>query len=190
MSDLSEGRVGRISNGVGEVSYGDDENLFVEFYKNPLNDRDYVRIKYPGDNLTEYDQPATDSHKTRFAGRWQAYQDGRSQVGDGTLLEDWPPMINARAMVDAYKSAGVFTVEQLAAVNDTNLSKLGMGARSLQDKAKAFVAQQGAADENAALKERLAQLESAMADMQKKKGKKKTPDPDGAHAVDAQAAAE
>ena len=70
-------------------------------------------------------------------------------------------------MRNELRGKNIFTVEQLASVQDTHLEQIGHGARTLRDRAKAVVeaaekakAFDGQAAEMATLKERIAQLEA------------------------------
>lgn len=81
----------------------------------------------------------------------------------GTAVKNWA--VASPAQVEMLLKLHVRTVEQLADANEEVIGRLGMGARSLVDKAKAYVTQQTSgtgrlAEENAALK---AQVEQAAA---------------------------
>ena len=81
----------------------------------------------------------------------------------GTAVKNWA--VASPAQIDMLLRLHVRTVEQLADANEEVIGRLGMGARSLVDKAKAYVSQQtsGAGklvEENAALK---AQVEQSAA---------------------------
>ena len=58
------------------VDYGSDEDLSVQFYLNPVTEKDHVRIAFPGDKHSMFDQPVQDKHKIRFARLWEQYQSG------------------------------------------------------------------------------------------------------------------
>ena len=79
--------------------------MAVQFYKKAVKQEDesneagrpifkefdFVKIMVPGDNLTEIDTYARDSHKQRFPMQWANYQ---NKVGDkegfvGTPIEEW-----------------------------------------------------------------------------------------------------
>lgn len=97
---------------------------------------------------------------------WAAFEEGREQVPDGTPLDQWPPCdIALRATL---KARHIHTVEMLAHANDAALEGIGMGARELQAKARAFldVAANSAAAMRHAAENEAAQ--AAMADMTKR----------------------
>ena len=73
---------------------GADARLAVQFYKKSLKqdlasdeagrpifkEFDFVRIMIPGDNLTEIDTYAQESHKQRFPRQWAHYQNQLSKL--------------------------------------------------------------------------------------------------------------
>ena len=90
-----------------------DSRLAVKFYKRAVKqeyesmeagrpifkDVDFVRIMIPGDNLTEIDTYAQESHKQRFPKQWlqyQASQDSSSEI-HGTPVEQWPLISQSQA---------------------------------------------------------------------------------------------
>lgn len=135
----------------GEVQFGDDSKLFVEFSSRPVRDEvkskddgrpifvqvDYVRIRQPGER-DEILRPANQMDIRRFQRHWQAYQEGRQAMPEGTLLSVLFP--NNPEIVENLKHDKIFVVEQLAALNDTQIGNIGLGGRAFVDKAKAFLA--------------------------------------------------
>jgi hypothetical protein len=135
----------------GMVEFGDDSKLFVTFRAvsvvNPVRSQeagrpihemvDYVRIQQPGERDCT-DRPATQMDVQRFRRQWQMYQDGRSQIPDGTLLSVLFP--NNPEIVDNLKYFKISTVEQLAELNDTQIQNVGIGGRAFHDAAKKYLA--------------------------------------------------
>lgn len=137
----------------GFGAQGDDSKVFVEFRMHPVVDgvaskeagrtikRDvpYIKIIQPGESrLAAYDQPATNDDAARFPRQWAAFQAGQKQEISGSRLDLLFP--ESPAIVENLRSVGIFTVEQLAALPDTGLQNVGMGARQWQEKAKAYLA--------------------------------------------------
>lgn len=147
-----------------EIKTDGDEALLVEFYRHKLYDKDYIRIRIPGDKTCEYNQPARDKHKQRFAKHWRAYQEGQSQIGEGTSLAEWGML--GEAMVNELAVRNVFTVEQLAAVNDSAFPGMPLGIRSMRQKAKSFVGQKDALKENTELRGQLSETQQVLKAMQ------------------------
>lgn len=134
-----------------------------------------VRIMIAGDAKSEVVQKVTNRHRMDFPGAYQRFKAGVEQVPDGTPLEQWPQISRSQALT--FRAANIHSVEMLAEVSDTALQSLGMGARELRAKARAYIeraASTAAADkqaaENAALKEQIALLTSQIADMQARFG--------------------
>jgi hypothetical protein len=117
-----------------------DAALSVRFYRRAVQNEeatskegrpifhevDYVEIFIPGDKTSVIDRPASDDDKTRFAKKYQAYQERQDQDAlDGTPLAQWPGMNQAQVLELAH--FGCKTVDQLAAMSDDTLHKLGAG---------------------------------------------------------------
>jgi hypothetical protein len=136
---------------------GADARLAVQFYKKSVKqdmasdeagrpifkEFDFVRIMIPGDNLTEIDTYAQESHKQRFPRQWAHYQ---NQVANhenviGTPLEQWPQI--TRSQADELRGLKFQTVESIADCSDQQLQRIGMVAGmspfNFRLKAKAFL---------------------------------------------------
>ena len=136
---------------------GADARLAVQFYKKSVKqdiasneagrpifkEFDFVRIMIPGDNLTEIDTYAQESHKQRFPRQWAHYQ---NQVANhenivGTPLEQWPQI--TRSQADELRGLKFHTVESIADCSDQQLQRIGMVAgmspHNFRLKAKAFL---------------------------------------------------
>lgn len=134
-----------------------DSRLAVTFYKRSVKQEDesvaagrpifkefdFVRICVPGDNLTEIDTYAQESHKARFPRQWAHYQ---NQVGSqeqiiGTPIEEWT--LISRSQADELKGIKFRTVEDVANCSDLQLQRIGMIAgmspHGFRDKAKQFL---------------------------------------------------
>lgn len=113
----------------------------------------FTRIAVPGDKNQLYFQPTVESHRRRFPGAWQAFQN-RSKGGpelDGLPIEQWPAVSRGQALT--LKACHIHTVEALANVHDGHIDKMGTGMRELRTKAQVYLA--NATDSAAAM--RLAQ---------------------------------
>jgi hypothetical protein len=134
-----------------------DSRLAVKFYKRAVKlehetneagrpiykDYDFVRIMVAGDNLTEIDTYAQESHKQRFPRQWlqyQASQDSSSEI-HGTPIEQWPLISQSQAQ--ELRAIKFLTVESIANASDLQLQRIGMIAgmspHSFRDKAKTFL---------------------------------------------------
>lgn len=165
-----------------DLSTRGDEALIVTFYERAVlnrarseadgvaryDNREYVRILVPGQKLNVVDQPARDEHRKRFPRAYQAYREGREQRPEGTPIESWPYLTPAQ--VAELRALSILTVEQMAGLSDAGLQQIGMGARDLQTRAKAFLA--GTSAENQQLRGELDALKAQLAELtEKKKGR-------------------
>lgn len=130
--------------------FAGDNKLFVQFYikavhnkfksnqeGRPIYDeKEYVRIMIPGDRNSQVDGPVTREYKMRFADRYKKFKDRGNQAQTGTPLEVWPQMTVGR--VAELKSLNIFTVEQLATIDDGHAHKI-MGFHDLRTRAQAFL---------------------------------------------------
>jgi len=142
-------------------------------------DVEFITITPPGGNLI-VETPVTDQHRERYARQYDAWKAGQEPPEDGTPLRDWPPI--SPGQLSTMTAIHIRSVEALAAATDGVLQRAGMGAMALRDKARAYL--QAAADhgqvaeevtalriENEALKSRLEDLETALAELKPKRGR-------------------
>jgi len=136
---------------------GADARLAVQFYKKSMKqdiasdeagrpifkEFDFVRIMIPGDNLTEIDTYANESHKARFPRQWAHYQNQVTNHEDivGTPIDQWPQV--TRSQADELRGLKFYTVESIADCSDQQLQRIGMVAgmspHNFRLKAKAFL---------------------------------------------------
>lgn len=157
-----------------------DAGLFVEIYDEPVEqpfltkqaghpifeDRTFIRIMVPGDNLNVINREIRPDDKARFPRHWALYEQMKrdGSVGDmaqpGYAVEQWP--VISRATAKTLRGLGFHTVEQIAAASDQNIQRLGMAVgmtpTTFRDKAKEFLAR----SHDAAASERLAQENSEL----------------------------
>jgi len=174
---------------------GSDERIFAEFHTKAVVDqarskesgypvfRDvvFVKIIQPGDSrLSEYNQPARPVDIERFPRQYAAFQRGQKQEVEGAPLSLLFP--SEPAIVENFRRAGVFVVEQLAGLSDTGIQEIGLGGRQYKMKAQAWLQEaekgksfHGMADRLDALElasrakdDKIAALEAALADAQAK----------------------
>jgi hypothetical protein len=154
---------------------GADSRLAVQFYKKAIKQEDesneagrpifkefdFVKIMVPGDNLTEIDTYARDSHKARFPKQWAHYQNKTAGHEDmvGTPVEQWPQV--TRAQAEELRGLKFPTVESIAFSSDQQLQRIGMAAgmspHNFREKAKAFL---NLANDSAEVAQREAELQA------------------------------
>ena len=152
-----------------------DSRLAVQFYKKSVKqdiasdeagrpifkEFDFVRIMIPGDNLTEIDTYAQESHKARFPRQWAHYQNQVANHQDiiGTPLDQWPQV--TRSQADELRGLKFHTVESIADCSDQQLQRIGMVAgmspHNFRLKAKAFL---NLANDSAEVANREAELQA------------------------------
>jgi len=154
---------------------GADSRLAVQFYKRSVKqdiasdeagrpifkEFDFVRIMIPGDNLTEIDTYAQESHKQRFPRQWAHYQNQVTGHEDiiGTPLDQWPQV--TRSQAEELRGLKFYTVEAIADCSDQQLQRIGMVAgmspHNFRLKAKAFL---NLATDSAEVAQREAELQA------------------------------
>lgn len=68
---------------------------------------------------------------------YEAWKKGEGEEIEGTPLNNWPPV--SQKIAEHLKAQGYRSVEDLAKATDADLLRIGMGGRSLVEKAKAFI---------------------------------------------------
>jgi hypothetical protein len=148
-----------------------EDGVNVRFYKGPklmgalsdaakrpvYEDRDFIEIKIVGEKDLAVHE-VREEHRTRFPRNWEAYLRGQNVAHDGTPLESWPEMTPAKVL--NLKGIGIFTVEELAAISDANVTKIPEG-RKARESAIAYLqrsSEAGAAAEVSALREQVQAL--------------------------------
>lgn len=158
----------------GVVRHGDDSNLIVEFYwKDKLNkpatdkagrpiyrQEEYVHIFMPADKTTDIHRAVKDSDKQRFRAAYDAFKAGDEQVTEGTPLNEWPAL-NA-AQRSELKALGFRTVENVASMSDSQMDRIGMGARKLKTLAQGYLDR---ANEGVGVSQMTAELEKRDAEI-------------------------
>lgn len=116
---------------------------------------------------------------------YERWLKGQEDPVDGTPLEAWPGV--TRGQVQQMRNLHIRSVEELAGVTDAILDRIGMGARSLRERARTFVqAKAGSAqieaalvaerERSAALEERIAEMEATLEQLKPKRGRKQAED--------------
>lgn len=95
-----------------------------------------VSIRQPGER-DERIRPANAMDKVRFAQAWAAFEARRQNQHTGTPLEVLFP--HKPSIVKMMDHANIFTVEQLAGLNDTQIQNIGLGGREWHEMAKTFL---------------------------------------------------
>lgn len=141
----------------GTAIFGSDAQLLVKFFIHPelsvyqskekgvpvYNDVEMIEVFQPGEKES-VKQLVTDFHRHRFQKQYENFKKGVEQVGSGTPLDLLFP--SEPGMILTLKSFNIFSIQQLAALNDHAITSLPMGGRQLVERAKVYLstAQTGA----------------------------------------------
>lgn len=117
----------------------------------------------------------------RIEPAYERWLKGQETPVDGTPLEAWPGL--TKGQVDHMRLLHIRSVEDLAQCTDSALEKIGMGARTLRDRARTYVqAKAGSAqieaalakrdEENEQLRAEVAELRALVQSLAPKKGRK------------------
>lgn len=102
---------------------------------------EYVELLIAGDKGNAPVKRVTEGIKQQFPneyGIWKSKRINPDMIGDGIPLSLWP--LIPTEMAKALEFMNVFTVQQLAALSDSAISKPGaIGLRDMREKAKAFI---------------------------------------------------
>lgn len=161
-----------------------DLTLGVEFFMKPFElvakskeagrpifeDREMVRIAFPGDNKREHVAPADEMHyhdrrqmtyAERFAATYKAFKDANGEYVAGTPLTHLPFLTEARRA--EFRAAGIKTAEQLAGLADVTIKKMGMGVREYVTQAQAYLKAAEGTTQVAAMQAQIDELKALLA---------------------------
>lgn len=160
-----------------------DDRLFVQFYVAPMRDDDataaegrpifrdteFIRIQQPGNLLSRIERPVRETDKQRFPRQYQAFRAGVAEQSQGTPLAEWP--LVTRSQAEEFKYFKIFTVEQLAELDD-NVAQKMMGGQGLKTKAKDWLARAEGnklsnelREQNTKLQQQIDELQAAIRNM-------------------------
>jgi hypothetical protein len=163
-----------------------DLTLGVEFFMKPVEmpakskaagrpifeDREMVRIAFPGDSKREHVAPAHEVHyhsgqrcqmtyAERFADSYRRFKDENSDQIVGTPIGQLPFLTEARRA--ELKVVGIKTAEHLAGLPDVTIKKMGMGIRDLVTQAQAFLKSAEGTSHVAAMQAQIDELKARLA---------------------------
>lgn len=154
----------------------DDATCIARFFLKPVllgkrsrdegrpiyEDREFVEIKVKGQPQQVVHEQVTDAHRQRFPRAYAAFKAGQEMPVIGTPIEMLPGLPPSR--LDSMKAIGMRTIEDIANAPEFALQKMGMGARELQDKARAFLGK--STQEVVKMQDELRAKDKQLADMQ------------------------
>lgn len=100
---------------------------------------DFVEIRAPGQDKQVVDRKVKDKDKIAYKRQWELYELGMSDQSEGLPISQWPGVdVSEVAMLS---SLNVFTVQQLASLDDAAIAALGRGGRELVRRAQFYLDQ-------------------------------------------------
>jgi hypothetical protein len=128
-----------------------DGSTWVEFFLDTIPDEaasaaagrqvwkeeERVRYYFPGNQTNRPVFKVTQQEIDKWPKQYEAFKAGHEMSIDGIPLEQWPVL--KKSQVLELKALGFQTVEQIAAMNDNIIQKVGMGARELKNLAIAYL---------------------------------------------------
>ena len=111
------------------ASHGAGRDIFREVER--------VRIIIPGAVASIVVKNVDDSHRRRWPQAYEAFRAGREAPVSGLPLEEWP--ILNRAQIAELRAMQIRTVEEMAALSDLAVQRIGMGGLMLRDRARAYL---------------------------------------------------
>lgn len=155
------------SRAAGRPIYRDVEVCELHFPGDKQHKPVFPAHSFAGWAVDEYGNQERQTYAIKYNEQYLRFRQGRVQIADGTPLSELPFLTEARRM--ELKALKIYSAEQLASLDGNNLKNLGQGGRALKEQAEAYLdaARTSAgsvalAEENAALRERIAEL-SALA---------------------------
>lgn len=97
----------------------------------------FMKIISPGQQHSTVDRKVKEKDMLEHKEQWEAFKKKQDLRDNGTPLRDWHGV--EHGMVKELEYMNVFTVEDMASVNDANLANIGPGARKLQEAAKLYI---------------------------------------------------
>ena len=91
----------------------------------------------PGDRLSVPEGYVSDVERNEYPAEYAAFKRQSEIAEDGLPVEHWPLLTSGQ--VASLKYQNIMTVEQIAELSDTQLSNIGIGARSLRTQAQAYL---------------------------------------------------
>lgn len=173
---LNEAEHGITDLAMNNSRHHGDETLLVKFYKSPRQNQvksaeegrpifeevPFIQIMQPGNKDSIINRPATKMDKQRFAEHYRRFEAREDQEAlEGTLLDEWAGI--TRSQCEELKYLNIRTVEQLAAVSDSNAQGV-MGINFLKQKATKYLEE----SKDGAAAAKIAELEAKIRELSEK----------------------
>ena len=128
-------------------------------------------------NLERSHDAFPDEWVSGFFAKFEAWKAGQEEPLDGTSVKEWPVL--SPSQVQNFIAIGIRTIEDVAAMTEEAMARVGMGGRSLRDKARDWISTKELAGnallENETLKQQIESLQQQINDMKADKPKRGRP---------------
>jgi hypothetical protein len=121
----------------------------------------FINITVRGNDKLEVDRPVSEADKRRFPYAWQEFKRGEQLRARGVPLMK---LGLEASQIRGMAAKNVFTIEDMAEVDDNNLQNLGTGAREFRSRAREYLKTHKAADASSSEIEQLKAANAAQAD--------------------------
>lgn len=134
------------------------ENILVSFFDKSIknnfksaeegvpifNEVLYISKTVPFKEKDSVQRKATSEDKSNYPQAFQAYENREKFEGEGTLVKNWNyPSESEVQMLLTHK---IVTIEQVAALDDIAVKRMGNGGRALRDTARKYIEQADGVD--------------------------------------------
>lgn len=164
----------------------DDRSLVVRFFVKPklmgfksteagreiYEDREYIEIRIKGQDKQVVIEEVTAKHKQKYPIAYTMFLHQKPQVVVGTPIEQLPGV--GPSLAHNLKGMNLRTIEDLAGISDENtLQAIGMGARDLVKRAKAFLDK--STSDTVAMREQMAAMQKTIDELKASNAKPPKP---------------
>lgn len=129
----------------------DDAMLAVKFYNKAVlqsakskvegrqifEDVEYVSIRIPGDKTTQVERPVREEDRERFRSRYESFKNRETQKVEGTPIGMLPGLTPAE--IENWQARGFETLEQISGMTEQAITRSGLGARDIVNRAKKYL---------------------------------------------------
>lgn len=119
-----------------EIRAVENRQKSIEADYTVYEDREFILIHAPG-GKDIVEKEVDDEIRRKYGPYYQAWKEGIDPPTNGSSLKGWP--LITPAQIKNCHELGIRSVEDLSQMNEEAMRRLGMGARSLKDKANTWL---------------------------------------------------
>ena len=121
----------------GRPIYDEIEAVEISFGGDRLMKRVFPAQAFARHHTKEDGTTEEQTYAMRFSEHYKRFKAGKEQAQDGTPIEQLPFLTKGKVL--ELKALGIYTAENLAALDGQNLKNLGMNGRELKSQAQAYL---------------------------------------------------